>query len=353
MRKKFYIAIAFLVWIGTMMIACQTKRPPTNATHISEPVLTTFPLTPVAQETVTMQTNLHLMELKGSRGPIYSLAWSQDGTMLASAGFARIRIWDAKSFQEVRSLEDPQSFVWGLAWLPDSSGLAAVSQDGLWLWSDINDKVVKKLDDSAYLCVSWSPDQISLATGAPSGKFSIWDANRVQRVKTFDETSAIIAIGWSPNGDRVAAGNQSGQIHLYRMSSWEEIDVSTLNSQTGQDVNGLAWSPDGSLLAAARQNGTVLVWDSKGDKILFVLEGHQGWARGLAWSPDGKQLASVGEDGILKIWSSETGELTHDLKMASDPLWSVTWSPDGQQVAVGTGIYNNRNAESSILIWSR
>jgi len=300
-----------------------------------------------------MELSGNLIELKGTKGPIYSLAWSPNGRILASAGFAKIRIWDAQSLQEVRALEDPQSFVWGVTSSADSSELAAASQDGLWIWPNINDKATKKIDDGSYLCVSFSPDKTLLAAGTPSGKVLIWNINGDRLSKTIDGTSAVIGIVWSPNGEQLAAGNQSGQIHLYSVSTWEQIDAPSLNSENGQDVNGMAWSPDGKLLAAARQNGTVLVWDSMADKILFVLESHKGWARGLAWSPDGKELASVGQDGMLKIWEIAQGEIIHDQKISPDPLWSVAWSSDSKRIAVGTGIYDNQNAESSIWIWSR
>jgi len=65
-----------------------------------------------------------LAKLGGTMGPVYSLAWSRDGSVLASAGYGQIKVWDAAWRQERITLTGHSNFVWGLAWSPNGLTLA-------------------------------------------------------------------------------------------------------------------------------------------------------------------------------------------------------------------------------------
>jgi tetratricopeptide (TPR) repeat protein len=74
--------------------------------------------------------------LKGHTGPIDSLAFSPDGSRLASACQDQtVKIWDVASAQELRTLKGHTNVVWSVAFSPDGSRLASASDDGtIKLW---------------------------------------------------------------------------------------------------------------------------------------------------------------------------------------------------------------------------
>jgi WD40 repeat protein len=68
--------------------------------------------------------------------PVWSVAWSPDGSKLATAGSdANAKVWDAASGRQLLAL--PQIFTTSVAWLPDGTKLATGSADNTArIWED-------------------------------------------------------------------------------------------------------------------------------------------------------------------------------------------------------------------------
>lgn len=68
--------------------------------------------------------------LSGHTDELFAVAWSPDGTRLASGGRDQvIRLWDTTSWEEVAQLHGHTSYVWSLLFSPDGSQLASASGD--------------------------------------------------------------------------------------------------------------------------------------------------------------------------------------------------------------------------------
>src|SRR5437660_12433307 len=71
--------------------------------------------------------------LLGPAGPVYTVAWSADGSLLASGGFdGRIRLWQIQGTQPamcVQTLAGHTNWVLGLAFAPNGTQLASGSLD--------------------------------------------------------------------------------------------------------------------------------------------------------------------------------------------------------------------------------
>jgi serine/threonine protein kinase/WD40 repeat protein len=70
---------------------------------------------------------------------VFSVAWSPDGTRLATgANDNTIRIWDAETFETLLVLRGHESYVHDVAWSPDGTQLASASGDGtVRLWDSL------------------------------------------------------------------------------------------------------------------------------------------------------------------------------------------------------------------------
>ncbi len=294
-------------------------------------------------------------DLRPGQGPVYSQDWSPDDRWLVTADYDQIKVWDIESRREAGVLVGHSSFVWGLAWSPDGSVLASASQDGsvrLWDVSAYTETAVLETGWRPF-CVVWSPDGSRLAVGNDAGLVQIWDVATEQLLDFWQSAagSLIISIAWSPDGKTIASGEWGGGIYLWDVETGQVRTSFTGYTTDRCDVNGLAWSPDGSTLASAHQDGQMRLWNVETGNMVRAIEAHAGWVRGVAWSPSGHLLASTGEDKRICLWDPETGQAYAEEHHNRLPVWSVSWSPDGTQVASGAGGYEQQHVGATI-VWT-
>ena len=128
-----------------------------------------------------------------SETPIYTLAYSPDGKLLAAGDISNnIRVWDpAQAFRS--GSEDyptpitltghnarPTSFralVWDLAFSPDGSLLASAGGDQtIWLWEVASQQPLNTLTghEAAVTTLAFSPDGTRLVSGGLDGTLILW-----------------------------------------------------------------------------------------------------------------------------------------------------------------------------------
>lgn len=89
-----------------------------------------------------------LQTLEGHRSPVSSIAWSPDGSQLASASVDNtVKIWDPATGQCASTLEGHGNSVRSIAWSPDGSRLASASYDNtVRIWDPATGQCVSTLD---------------------------------------------------------------------------------------------------------------------------------------------------------------------------------------------------------------
>ncbi|WP_435108577.1 nSTAND1 domain-containing NTPase [Nocardiopsis synnemataformans] len=242
-----------------------------------------------------------------------------------------------------------------LAWSPDGTRIATASRDGTARLWDTRGGLLRELRGHMGMVemASWSPDSRRLATASRDNTVRVWDADTGQTLlRLTDATDVVRGVSWSPDGRHVAAASRDRVVRIW------EVGTGRLCAQlTGHTDNvlGIRWSPDGTRLATASHDRTVIVWDVADARQAVRLVGHRDFVEGVSWHPDGTRIATASGDHTVRVWNAATGEQTLLLRGHRDRVWNVEWSPDGRLLATASAdrtarVFTADDAEERVVL---
>lgn len=228
-----------------------------------------------------------------AHGRVHSIAFSPDGTVLATSGEhvfeasgatpGHLKLWDPKTGEMKQDLGLHFGAVRSAAFTPDGKSLASAGvhpprwTSSIRFW-DPQGGAVKKVLESPRgdpWSVAFSPDGKLVAAGGivaedrdkSSGMLVIWDAQTGALLLDRALPTAVTSVAFSADGETLASGEYDRGVTLW--------DPTTLNATSKlnpidppSDMEGpvhVAFSPKGNLLVAAAKSaelgGFVTVWD--------------------------------------------------------------------------------------------
>ena len=289
--------------------------------------------------------------LEGHSSDIPSIAFSPDGSTLASASYDRtVKLWDVATRQNIATLEGHTWRVFSVSFSPDGSTLASGAEDGMVkLWDVSTRQNIATLEGHTrwVTSVSFSPDGSTLASGADR-TVKLWDVATRQNIATLEGHSRrVTSVSFSPDGSILASGAwRDNTIKLWDVAT--RRNIATLEGHT-RWVYSVSFSPDGSILASgAWRDNTIKLWDVATRQNIATLEGHTGWVYSVQFSPDGSTLASGSFDNTVKLWDMATRRNIETL-YSRGAITSLAFSPDGNILASGSWKTSNDNAQ--VVLW--
>jgi WD40 repeat protein len=319
--------------------------------------------------------------LRGHEGNVGSLAFSPDGSRLASGSDDRtVRLWDTETWRPISGpLRRHDSAVLALEFSPDARRLVSVGNDGIRRWDVDSLQPVEPLIPIGDLhggiaATAFSPDRRRLAIAghfavtlfdvdawrpiggslqAPArpwfsavtftadgkqvvsadlrGGIQVWDpANQRPEGSLIDLGADTASLACSPDGRHCASGGAS--VWLLDIASRGRREP----PQRGQggDVYSLAFSPDGTRLVSRVTDGSAQVWTVDRLQTSGKPLQQRGMTGGLAFSPDGTLLA-VGSDHEITIWRLERRQRLARVLRCEDRPWTVAMNRDGTRLLAG------------------
>lgn len=251
------------------------------------------------------------------KGPAYRVAWSPDGTLVASSGAdAIVRICDAKTGAEKLVYNGHATPVPGLDFRPDGTRIASASYR-----------------------VDTTPEGARCVIGT----VRVWDATTGEDRFDMDAGKKPISmVRWSPDGSRIAASNWDGEVHVLdaREGGTDHRVIKLPEGEVYGAANCVAWSPDGSRIVCGSKDRTARVFDAASGELLGTVE-HDGWVTAAVFTPDGKRLVTGGEDNLIRVWDVATfapvlsGGAGAILRGHARGVGTLAFESDGMLVSAG------------------
>lgn len=270
-------------------------------------------------------------------GGTLCLGWSRDGATLATGGQdGQLRLRHRDGRQRVCELG---AWVNTLAWSPTDPGRLAAAAGPVTTLIDLEGEVLgRDTAPSTVTSLAWSADGRRVGAGA-YGSLSWYGPDGGEPVKRFEWKGSILTLAVAPNGKWVASGNQDNSVHVWRLWTAEDMEMTGYAAKIQQ----LAWDPTSRWLCVG-DLGEITCWDFSGrgprGTRPRTLTGHTRRITGLAFS--GKVLASASADGTIRLWRSLSTkpEAVIDLNDKAAPdvpaeIVALAWHPDGRWLAVG------------------
>ena len=293
---------------------------------------------------------------------VHGLAFTPDGTVLASAGgnggASVIYLWDVVNNQPLGKLDGHGDIIWDVAFSPNGEMLASVSSDKtMKIWDWRNKTLLTTLTFPGEVSsVSFSPDGQSVAAGGvdePKNQIqyaAIWTyaVGSWQPLVKFPEYMNATALAYSPGGGTLVGGGTSRNVQV-----WRAVDGAPMFTLShAHQVSKAAVSPDGSTLATATcitvvnsecAEGGVWLWNLPAGKLLQKIGGFPSVVENVAFTTDGSNLVAGSRDGTLRFYPTTTYESLFQFQSPGG-ISAMALSPDGGLLATG-------NANGDIYVW--
>jgi len=292
-------------------------------------------------EIVTRTTLFRLLQstpyvrVFGFNAQVSSLAVSPDGQWLAVSSAEQINVLDTATHQIVFTTSDGLGIVNSLAFNNDGTLLAAggcapegcQSSGQITLWdmrdpqkpfqlSNISNGHTQQISK-----VAFSPDGRYLASGSYDRTIIIWDVSEPGNPRPLgnplvDEKSKglVTSLAFSPDGKTLISASDDFNLRLWDVSTPTTAQLIGIAPALHNDIiNDITFASLGSgKFASVSDDNTVALWDwdssSRSITNPRVLLGHSGFVQSVTFNTNGSVLASAGFDNTVILWNTQTGD---------------------------------------------
>jgi len=338
-------------------------------------------------------------------GQILNLAFSPDGKTIISGGLNQIKLWDAASGRELRTLAKGTIGIFS----PDGQTIATIDKtpsvdskneiSELSIWNFTNGRRIRTLanggevfdeslsfsSDGLHITNAAGGDSVALGGGitiweitsgkrkvvsgptyrlskvinSPDGRtfvrtglgVEIWDATTGKNLRTIDDKTfdRDISAAYSPDSRTIVTGTEKGFIKIWDVASGRKLNTlsghnNSVKSGGSTDVTSVSFSPDGRTVLSGSSDSTLKLWDVTSGVELRTLSGNTSVVIASGFSPDGNIIFSGGYDESIRLWDVSSGQKLMNIGRNAYEITATDISRDGRLIV-------SSSSDNIITIW--
>ncbi|KXK35226.1 MAG: choice-of-anchor D domain-containing protein [Chlorobi bacterium] len=247
-----------------------------------------------------------IITLAGHREPVYSAAFSHDGSLVISGGHdGTVRVWNAVTGEQIREL-----------------GI-----HGAWVWT-----------------VTTHPTTMVGVSGGHDGIVRAYQLETGERLQSITAPSRVWSVRFSPDGSTLAVGTDKA-ISIY---SWPDMNLVNSIAVDGGPVYSVKFSADGTYIVTAEASKTV-VRKTSDYQVVASFDAAPATVYAADISPDNSTVATGGSDFVVRTWNLTSGAIRKTSAPSIASILSLEFANAGSKLLVGGGDGTAKTFKTSSL----
>lgn len=301
----------------------------------------------------------HLRELAQVKcGWLTQVAWSPVTNTLAVAGSNSVRLYvNTFGGAPTVTIDGQEGPIKSVAFSPDGTRLASAGADTLlrvWDITGTTPQVIHTLagHSSSVEAVAFSPNARHIATASADMTVRLWDAERGAELAVFrGHTSDVTTVDFLLQGNLIASGGWDRTVRLWDVTS---ETGGTIQGQHDDWVRQVAANRAGTMFASAGKDGSVRLWDTFEDRPYGRWSAHRHGVDCVAFHPEGRILVTGGRDALVRLWNVsqvlQEGTISQESALVTltgheKPVLSAAFNASGTLLATASG-------DNTVRLWS-
>ena len=289
--------------------------------------------------------------LRAGTGVVRSVAFSPDESLLATGGDDDlVRLWNVDSGQELGAMSGSEGPPCGLAfsrdgsllasWVHELPGLPDRPDPTVRLWSISERRLAATLvgHKARVRLARFSADGRLLASASDDGSARVWELPEGRCRFVLKLPGQVSDVAFSPDGSQLATAFDPGPPGLSLASGAWVFSIADgsrrleLLGHEARTVSSIEWSADGRRLVSGSYDGTARIWDAADGQQQACVRSTQGYVLSANWLDGGAQLLIRYSRQATVVCGRDDAGLPR-LTGHEAPILEASFRSDGARVA--------------------